>query len=159
MQPIPMALLKKFEHHVEDDIIEKLKANLDVFQNCPMNIKQRVWKQDESFFQSTMLSILNDYHHHEVLQSLAMNLRPGSYQELIEDRRSHSIVLKIMDMIGKDPQLYTMFIQMVRIVFETTPYPSLSSLRVDVLMKFHDLDVEEVPPEGLKIWISLLIEK
>jgi hypothetical protein len=64
-----------------------------------------------------------------------------------------------MDMIGKDPQLYTMFIQMVRIVFETTPYPSLSSLRVDVLMKFHDLDVEEVPPEGLKIWISLLIEK
>ncbi|KAI8888564.1 hypothetical protein K501DRAFT_240060 [Backusella circina FSU 941] len=144
MQPIPMALLQKFEKYVQDDIIEKLKANLAVFSNCPMNIKQRVWKQDESFFQSTMISILNDYHHNDELQNLAMNLKPGSIQEMIEERRSHPVVLRIMDTIGKDPQLYTMFIQMVRIVFETTPYPSLSSLRVDVLMNFHDLDVEKI---------------
>lgn len=86
MQPIPMALLKKFEHYIEEDIIEKLKSDLAVFENCPLNIKQRIWKQDESFFQQTMISLLNDYHHDEALQLLALNLRPDNYQEMIEER-------------------------------------------------------------------------
>lgn len=81
-----MALLKKFEKHIGEDIIAKLKSNLDVFHNCPMNIKQRVWKQDESFFQQTMITLLNDYHHDETLQTLALNLKPDSYQEMIEER-------------------------------------------------------------------------
>lgn len=49
-----------------------------------------------------------------------------------------------MDTIGEDKQIYKMFMQMIRIVFEATPYPSLCSLRVDVLMNFHDLDYTEV---------------
>ncbi|CAO3614012.1 unnamed protein product [Mucor hiemalis] len=144
MQPIPMALLKKFEKHIGEDIIEKLKSNVAVFDNCPMNIKQRVWKQDESFFQQTMINLLNDYHHDEVLQTLALNLKPDSYQEMIEERRTHPIVIKVMDTIGEDKQIYKMFMQMIRIVFEATPYPSLCSLRVDVLMNFHDLDSVEI---------------
>lgn len=49
-----------------------------------------------------------------------------------------------MDTIGEDPQIYVMFTQMIRIVFESTPHPSLCSLRVDILMNFHDLDCEPV---------------
>ncbi|KAI8090045.1 uncharacterized protein BX664DRAFT_240731, partial [Halteromyces radiatus] len=105
MQPIPMALLNKFERHIEDDILEKLKSDLTVFENCPLNIKKRIWKKDESFFQQQMLGMLNDYHHDEGLQLLAMNLKPDSYQEVIEE--------------------------------------SLCSLRVDILMNFHDQDVSE----------------
>jgi hypothetical protein len=86
MQPIPMALLKKFERYIGEDIIEKLKSNIAVFDNCPMNIKQRVWKQDEHFFHQTMITLLNDYHHDVSLQTLALNLRPDSYQEMIEER-------------------------------------------------------------------------
>lgn len=86
MQPIPMALLKKFERHIEEDIIEKLKSDLDVFANCPLNIKQRIWKQDESFFQQTMIGILNEYHHNEDLKEIALNLKPDSYQETLQER-------------------------------------------------------------------------
>ncbi|KAK4511142.1 uncharacterized protein ATC70_012354 [Mucor velutinosus] len=144
MQPIPMALLKKFERHIGEDIIDKLKSDLAVFENCPLNIKQRIWKQDESFFQQTMISLLNDYHHDEALQLLALDLRPDNYQEMIEERRTHPIVLKVMDTISQDPEIYKMFMQMIRIVFAATPYPSLCSLRVDVLMNFHDLDCDPI---------------
>ncbi|KAI8365513.1 cofactor of BRCA1-domain-containing protein [Blakeslea trispora] len=144
MQPIPMALLRKFEKHIGEDVIEKLKSNMTVFDNCPMNIKQRVWKQDESFFQQTMISLLNDYHHDESLQTLALNLKPDSYQEVIEERRTHPIVLRVMSTIGDDPQIYRMFIDMIRVVFEATPYSSLCSLRVDVLMNFHDMECLQV---------------
>ncbi|KAG1456283.1 hypothetical protein G6F46_007688 [Rhizopus delemar] len=143
MQPIPMALLKKFERHVGEDVIEKLKSDMNVFANCPLNIKQRVYKQDEAFFQQSMLPLLNSYHHDETLQKLAINLKPDSYQEVIEQRRTHPIVYKFMEVIGGDPQIYLMFMQMVRIVFETTPYPSLCSLRIDVLMNYHDLGYEK----------------
>ncbi|KAI8370436.1 uncharacterized protein BYT42DRAFT_502423 [Radiomyces spectabilis] len=102
MQPIPMALMEKFEKHITDDTLEQLKANLTVFEQCPLNIKQRIWKQDEGFFQQQMMSILNEYHHDDTLQALAMNLKPDSYQEVIEI--------------------------------------SLCSLRVDILMKFHEQD-------------------
>ncbi|ORZ25245.1 cofactor of BRCA1-domain-containing protein [Absidia repens] len=144
MQPIPMALLNKFERHIEDDILDKLKSDIAVFENCPLNIKKRIWKKDEAFFQQQMLSMLNDYHHDEGLQSLAMNLKPDSYQEVIEERRSHPIMLRVMEIIGGDPTLYVMFMEMIRLVFEATPYPSLCSLRVDILMNFHDQDVSEI---------------
>lgn len=92
MQPIPMALLKKFERHVGEDVIEKLKSDMNVFANCPLNIKQRVYKQDEAFFQQSMLPLLNSYHHDETLQKLAINLKPDSYQEVIEQRYLHYTV-------------------------------------------------------------------
>ncbi|KAI8344275.1 cofactor of BRCA1-domain-containing protein [Chlamydoabsidia padenii] len=144
MQPIPMALLEKFERHIEDDILEKLKDDLMVFENCPLNIKKRIWKKDETFFQKQMLSLLNDYHHDERLQALAMNLKPDSYQEVIEQRRTHPIMLRVMEIIGGDPTLYVMFMEMIRLVFIATPYPSLCSLRVDILMNFHDRDISEI---------------
>ncbi|KAI9472246.1 MAG: cofactor of BRCA1-domain-containing protein [Benjaminiella poitrasii] len=144
MQPIPMALLKKFERYVEDDVIEQLKSDMAVFENCPMNIKQRVWKQDESYFQQTMISLVNSYHHDEGLQSLALNIKPDNYQEIIEQRRQHPIVEKVMATINQDPQIYKMFIKMIRIVFEATPHPSLCSLRVDILMNFHEINCPQI---------------
>ncbi|KAG0172363.1 Cofactor of BRCA1 [Apophysomyces sp. BC1034] len=144
MQPVPMALLAKFEKHVDDTVLEKLKNDPAVFEHCPITIKRRIWKQDEMFFQQQMLGILNDYHHDDMLQALAMNLKPDSYQEITEARRSHPLVFVVLDMIGDDPKLYTMFVEMLRLVFESTPYASLSSLRADVLMKFHDRDISEV---------------
>ncbi|KAF7728910.1 Cofactor of BRCA1 [Apophysomyces ossiformis] len=131
MQPVPMALLGKFEKYVDDDTLQKLKNDLAVFE-------------DESFFQQQMLGMLNDYHHDDMLQALAMNLKPESYQEIIETRRSHPLICTMLDMIGDDPKLYAMFVEMLRLVFESTPYASLSSLRVDAMMKFHDRDISEI---------------
>ncbi|KAI8986002.1 cofactor of BRCA1-domain-containing protein [Pilobolus umbonatus] len=144
MQPIPMALLKKFERYVSDDIISQIKANITVFENCPMNIKQRIWKEDELFFQKTMMSVLNSYHYDDDLKNISLNLQPSSYQEIIEQRRSHPIIIKIIEYIGNDPVIYSMFTRMLKIVFKATPHPSLCSLRVDVLLNFHTMDAVEI---------------
>ncbi|KAI8979320.1 cofactor of BRCA1-domain-containing protein [Mycotypha africana] len=144
MQPIPMALLQKFEPHIDDEILNKLKADVDVFKNCPWNIKQRIWKGDENFFHQAMVSLLNEYHHNEELQQLAMNIKPGDYNDLIHQRRSHSILRDIMKNINGDPEMYQMFVRLIRIVFRNTPYASLCSLRVDLLMNYHDQDADKI---------------
>lgn len=51
---------------------------------------------------------------------------------------------KMMQIINGDPKLYDMFIKTLKIVFESTPYPSLCSIRVDLLMNYHDNDFSEV---------------
>ena len=53
-------------------------------------------------------------------------------------------MMRIMEIIGGDAALYGMFTDLIRIVFKATPYPSLCSLRVDLLMNFHDQDVTQV---------------
>ncbi|CDH53519.1 negative elongation factor b [Lichtheimia corymbifera JMRC:FSU:9682] len=147
LQTIPMTLLRKFVSDIKQETLDQLKDNPKVFQNCPLKIKQRIWKQDEAFFQSQVLELLNEYHHDEDLQRLAMNLRPDSYQELLTERRNHPHMQKMMQIINGDPKLYNMFIKTLKIVFESTPYPSLCSIRVDILMNYHDNDFSEIYDE------------
>ncbi|ORX55586.1 hypothetical protein DM01DRAFT_1334977, partial [Hesseltinella vesiculosa] len=144
MQPIPMALLEKFGAQVDESVLLKLKDNPAIFDNCPMNVKKRIWKKDETFFQQKMLIMLNNYHHDERLQKLSMDLRPQAYQHVFSERRQHPILIEIIELIGNDPVLYNMFVNMIRLVFRATPYPSLCSLRVDLLMHFHEKDVSAI---------------
>lgn len=62
-------------------------------------------------------------------------------------RRNHPHMQKMMQIINGDPKLYDMFIKTLKIVFESTPYPSLCSIRVDILMNYHDNDFSEVMKE------------
>ncbi|KAI9494828.1 cofactor of BRCA1-domain-containing protein [Zychaea mexicana] len=140
LQPIPMALLEKFASYLDQDTLEALKQNLDVFEQCPVNVKQRIWKQDESFFQEQILQMLNMYHYDDDLQEAAMNLRPDSYQDVLSTRRLHPIVNKLMEIINGDPKLYSMVLNTIHIVFQSSPFPSLCSIRVDLLMNYHEKD-------------------
>ncbi|KAI9263158.1 cofactor of BRCA1-domain-containing protein [Phascolomyces articulosus] len=138
LQPIPMALLRKFASMLEQDVLDMLKQDSDVFEQCPVNVKQRIWKQDESFFQEHILQMLNMYHYDDDLQEVAMDLRPDSYQDVLSTRRTHPIVVKLMEIIDGDQKLYSMVLETIRIVFQSSPFPSLCSIRVDLLMNYHE---------------------
>ncbi|KAI7851635.1 cofactor of BRCA1-domain-containing protein [Circinella umbellata] len=144
LQSIPMTLLKKFASHIDQDVLDTLKQNLEVFEQCPVNVKQHIWKQDESFFQEQILQMLNMYHYDDDLQEIAMNLRPDSYQDVLSTRRSHPIVIKLMEIINGDPKLYFMVLETIRIVFQSSPFPSLCSIRVDLLMNYHEKDNTDI---------------
>lgn len=58
--------------------------------------------------------------------------------------RQHPVVQQLIEIIGRDVKLYTMFTEMIRIVFLSTPHPILSTLKFDVLMRLHEDDVREV---------------
>lgn len=68
--------------------------------------------------------------------------------------RQHPVVQQLIEIIGRDVKLYTMFTEMIRIVFLSTPHPILSTLKFDVLMRLHEDDVREV--SALFTWVELL---
>jgi hypothetical protein len=59
-------------------------------------------------------------------------------------RRQHPVVQQLIEIIGREVKLYQMFTEMIRIVFQSTPHPILSTLKFDVLMRLHEDDVREV---------------
>jgi hypothetical protein len=61
--------------------------------------------------------------------------------------RQHPVVQQLIEIIGRDVKLYMMFTEMIRIVFQSTPHPILSTLKFDVLMRLHEDDVREVSVE------------
>lgn len=64
---------------------------------------------------------------------------------------------QMMQIINGDPKLYDMFIKTLKIVFESTPYPSLCSIRVDLLMNYHDNDFSEVRKDNVNTPLCSLI--
>ncbi|GAB5593379.1 hypothetical protein Unana1_08279 [Umbelopsis nana] len=144
LQPIPMALLKRYPDKVEDDVLNKLKEDPALFEQCPMNIKRRIWKADEAFFQTHLLRYFNTYHHDNALQLMLKNSKPERVSEVLKERRQHPVVQQLIEIIGREVKLYQMFTEMIRIVFQSTPHPILSTLKFDVLMRLHEDDVREI---------------
>ncbi|KAG2187642.1 hypothetical protein INT44_005332 [Umbelopsis vinacea] len=144
LQPIPMALLERYPDDVNDDILKMLKEDPALFEQCPMSVKRRIWKSDEAFFQTHLLRYFNTYHHDTKLQLMLKNSKPERVSEVLKERRQHPVVQQLIEIIGRDVKLYTMFTEMIRIVFLSTPHPILSTLKFDVLMRLHEDDVREI---------------
>ena len=64
---------------------------------------------------------------------------------------------KMMQIINGDPKLYDMFIKTLMIVFQSTPYPSLCSIRVDILMNYHDNDFSEVRNRSISLFCAHML--
>ncbi|CAM0136287.1 hypothetical protein VKS41_006909 [Umbelopsis sp. WA50703] len=144
LQAIPMALLQRFPDKVEDDVLQMLKDDAAIFEQCPMNIKRRIWKSDEAFFQTHLLRYFNTYHHDAALQNLLKSSKPERIGEVLKERRQHHVVQQLIEIIGREAKLYRMFTEMIRIVFQSTPHPILSTLKFDVLMRLHEDDIREI---------------
>jgi hypothetical protein len=51
-----------------------------------MNIKRRIWKSDEAFFQTHLLRYFNTYHHDSALQLMLKNSKPERVSEVLKER-------------------------------------------------------------------------
>ncbi|OZJ04009.1 hypothetical protein BZG36_03623 [Bifiguratus adelaidae] len=144
LQRIPIALLSKYPDLASDEELRDMVQNADIFDACPMAMKRRIWKADLALFQQHMLTLLNNYHHDEHLQLISRDMRVGGVVAMIRDRRQHPIVEAILDRIGEDTTIYSMFLDFIRLVFDATPYPSVCTLRFDLLMALHEREFKDV---------------
>lgn len=56
----------------------------------------------------------------------------------------HQVVQKLTQMIGKNVKLYDMVLQFLRTLFLRTRNVHYCTLRAELLMSLHDLDVSEI---------------
>ncbi|KAL1925036.1 uncharacterized protein VTP21DRAFT_4690 [Calcarisporiella thermophila] len=144
LMSIPLALLEKHPERPTNEMLERIKESSSDFQLFPWVIKRRIWKADKKLFKQHMMEALSCYHRDEELQRISRCMQPTDPVKDIKFRRNHPIVKTLCDILGPDHTLYDMFLEFLREVFESTPYPSISTLRLDLLMALHDADVAEI---------------
>lgn len=145
LRPVIMEMLKKLST-VPDKFIEVLANEPELYETCSLEVKRQIWIKHQPLFGDAVGPLLNDYL--EDKKCVIFNIDDVSGQDFLslrpKVRRQHSVVQKLAQMIGRSLQLYNLVLQFLRTLFLRTKEAHYCTLRAELLMAIHDLDIKEI---------------
>nr|CAG4643811.1 EOG090X0363 [Lepidurus arcticus] len=144
LRPVVMAVLKHMSS-VEDKYLKVLVKDKELYDDCDTVVKRQIWKDNQSLFGDEVSPLLTQYirekenvlFNHENLTNLFFNPSP-------KVRRQGEVVQKLAHMIGSNVRLYDMVLQFLRTLFLRTRNVHYCTLRAELLMALHDLDIQDI---------------
>uniref|UniRef100_T1J7M6 Negative elongation factor B n=1 Tax=Strigamia maritima TaxID=126957 RepID=T1J7M6_STRMM len=144
MRPVVLAVLKHLSH-VEDKYLKELVTDRELYSECDTEVKRQVWQDNQALFGDEVSPLLSQYikekenllFNHENLSNQFFNLSPKL-------RRQGEVVQKLSHMIGRNIKLYDMVLQFLRTLFHRTRNVHYCTLRAELLMALHDLEIQEI---------------
>lgn len=145
LRPIVMAVMKELPE-IKPDYIDQISAKDKIYQDCPIEVKRRVWMKKHPLFGDAVGPILNRYI--EEKQSLLYSIENIKTRHFFgpppRQRRQKPVVKELVQMIGSSIELYNLVLQFLRTLYLRTKEEHYCSLRGELLMAFHDADIKEV---------------
>ncbi|GAB6021888.1 hypothetical protein CHUAL_006054 [Chamberlinius hualienensis] len=141
---VVMSVLKYIDH-IDNKYLKVLMDDKQLYMECDTVVKQQIWEDSQSLFGDEVSPLLSQYIKEK--ESLfgnhenPANLFFGSSPKV---RRQGEVVQKLTKMIGKNVKLYDMVLQFLRTLFLRTRNVHYCTLRVEIMMSLHDLDVQEI---------------
>lgn len=145
LRPVIMTTMKKLTN-IKADYIEQIATHDKIYQDCPIEVKRRVWMKKHPLFGDAVGPILNRYieEKNKMLYDLD-NIKLRSFFSIPpRQRRQKTVVKELVDMIGGSIELYNLVLQFLRTLFLRTKEEHYCSLRGELLMAFHDADIKEI---------------
>lgn len=144
LRPVVMTVLK-YLPHIEDKYLKALVADKQLYNECHTEVKQQIWQDSQSLFGDEVYPLLTQYiaekdtllFNHENASNLFFGPSPRV-------RRQGDVVQRLTRMVGRNAKLYDMVVQFLRTLFLRTRNVHYCTLRVELLMSLHDLDVQEI---------------
>ncbi|KAF8796796.1 negative elongation factor B-like [Argiope bruennichi] len=144
IKPVVLCILKNMDR-VEDRYLKHLVSNKQLYQECDVQVKRQIWQDNQSLFGDEVSPLLTQYikekedllfkHSDPITQFFA----PSPKQ-----RRQGEVVQKLLTMIGHNVKLYDMVLQFLRTLFLRTKIVHYCTLRSELLMALHDLEIQEI---------------
>ena len=120
------------------DIAEKE----DLYQDCPMSIKQDIWRLNPGVFGEAVSPLLDQYVAEKESVLFAVfeeGKEPVGYLKIPPKTRRQNLVLKqLVEMLGSSVPLYNTLCQFLRTLFVRTHISHYSTLRSDLIMLLHE---------------------
>lgn len=143
-RPVVMCVLK-YVSHIEDKYLKALVNDKQLYAECDTEVKQQIWQDSQALFGDEVSPLLSQYirdkdallFNHENPSNLFFGPSP-------KVRRQGEVVQKLTHMIGKNVKLYDMVLQFLRTLFLRTRNVHYCTLRVELLMSLHDLEIQEI---------------
>ncbi|XP_078490681.1 negative elongation factor B [Ciona intestinalis] len=143
--PVSMCLLKHLPK-VPEKYISVLTKDKSLYSACPIQVKRQIWQKNQTIFGDEVLPLLTRYIKEKEVVLLDGECLEGNnfFTSSPKSRRQGHVVKTLTEMIGKNIRLYDMVLQFLRTLFLKTHNVHYCSLRSEMLMSLHDLEVTEV---------------
>ncbi|XP_032673855.1 negative elongation factor B [Odontomachus brunneus] len=144
LRPVVMAILRNTPH-IEERYLRVLVREKELYNDADTEVKRQIWKDNQSLFGDEVSPLFSRYiiekeqilFDHRNLNSLFFTPSP-------KVRRQGDVVQKLAHMIGHSVKLYDMVLQFLRTLFLRTKNINYCTLRAELLMALHDLEVQEI---------------
>lgn len=145
LRPVIMDMLKRLPT-VPNQFIEVLANEPELYNSCSLEVKRQIWIKHQPLFGDAVGPLLNEYLKDK--NHVIFNIDDFNGQDYLslrpKVRRQHSVVQQLAHMIGHSLQLYNLVLQFLRTLFLRTKEAHYCTLRAELLMAIHDLDIKEI---------------
>uniref|UniRef100_A0A671NU58 Negative elongation factor B-like n=1 Tax=Sinocyclocheilus anshuiensis TaxID=1608454 RepID=A0A671NU58_9TELE len=145
IQPIIMQVLKHLPK-VPEKKLKQVMADKELYKVCAVEVKRQIWQDNQALFGDEVSPLLKQYivEKEAALFSSDLSVLHNFFSPSPKTRRQGEVVLKLTQMIGKNVKLYDMVLQFLRTLFLRTRNVHYCTLRAELLMSLHDLDISEI---------------
>ncbi|KAJ1525341.1 hypothetical protein ONE63_010160 [Megalurothrips usitatus] len=144
LRPVVMAILKNTPH-IDDKYLRVLVKDRELYNDTDTEVKQQIWKDNQSLFGDEVSPLLSQYiKEKENILFDHQNLTNLFFSPSPKVRRQGEVVQKLAHMIGNSVKLYDMVLQFLRTLFLRTRNVHYCTLRAELLMALHDLEIQDI---------------
>lgn len=143
LRPIVMSILKH-THEVDHKFLKVLVRDKELYAELDTEVKRQIWTDHQALFGDEVSPLFIQYVQEKQDLLLSHDSLANFFELTPRARRQGKIVQKIVDMIGRNVKLYDMLLQFLRTLFVKTNNVHYCSLRSELLMALHDLEIQEI---------------
>lgn len=143
LRPIVMGIMKNMER-LEDKYLKQIVVDKTLYNECDVHVKRQIWQDNQALFGDEVSPLLTRYVEEKQEQLLSCHETSNFFLLSPKQRRQADIIQKLINMIGRNIQLYDMVLQFIRTLFLRTKNIHYCTLRAELLMAMHDLEIQEI---------------
>lgn len=144
LRPVVMSILRNTAQ-IDDKYLRILVRDKELYMDTDTEVKRQIWRDNQSLFGDEVSPLLSQYiREKEHILFDHTNLTNLFFMPSPKVRRQGEVVQKLANMIGTSVKLYDMVLQFLRTLFLRTRNVHYCTLRAELLMALHDLEVQEI---------------
>lgn len=171
LREIPLTVLARM-NQIPVPFLHQLSINQELYQTCPLEVKRQIWQVNQQLFEEQIIPLLVEYTNQQYKNLDAYEMYHDSssppplptirlvcqfkfqinlflisffFLKNWNCRRSeNNVLMKLVELIGKSVKLYNSLVHFLRGLFIKTNDTVYCTLRADILMTLHDLEISNV---------------
>ncbi|XP_025779796.1 negative elongation factor B [Puma concolor] len=145
LQPVVMCVMKHLPK-VPEKKLKLVMADKELYRACAVEVKRQIWQDNQALFGDEVSPLLKQYilEKESALFSTELSVLHNFFSPSPKTRRQGEVVQKLTQMVGKNVKLYDMVLQFLRTLFLRTRNVHYCTLRAELLMSLHELDVGDI---------------
>ncbi|VDP11929.1 unnamed protein product [Onchocerca flexuosa] len=145
IRPFVLETLKQLPK-APDRYLKVIVTDREFYDNCAVTVRQQIWLKNDSLYMDAILPVIDSYIDEKQKVMQIVDQSPTNYFtcETTKSRRQWPQILELMAMVGQQEPLYRRLNSVIRERFLKSADATYCSLRMELVMSAHDLNIESV---------------